>query len=333
LPHLETLRALGRLAFAAAALALVAGGGATAVRAQQSAPATVTYGILNYTAAEWPLMLAQDQGFFKKEGISVSVVSLNSPPNVINALASGAVNVAEDGTDSYIAAALHNLPIKIVAPIFAVDPYSLIVAPSITSIEQLKGKTIMLGTKQDVTAITLAAMIKPAHLTLDDFSIVVAGSTPARYQALISGNAQGSLLLSPFDLLAESQGFHTLQSGQQVLKNWLFTTLAVNEGWASGNRPAVIAMLRALREGARYGATHKQQAIASLIAYTRSSPEIAEKTYERDYVQWKVFRDDLAVTPAQLHEIAKQQIAFGVIASEPPFTTMVDTSYAAAARR
>jgi NitT/TauT family transport system substrate-binding protein len=333
MPHFAMLRALGRPAFVAAVLALVTGGGAAVVRAQQTAPANVTYGILNYTAAEWPLMLAQDQGFFKKEGISVSVVSLNSPPNVINALASGAVNVAEDGTDSYIAAVLHNLPIKIVAPIFAVDPYSLVVAPAITSIEQLKGKTIMLGTKQDVTAITLAAMIKPAHLTLDDFSIVVSGSTPARYQALVSGNAQGSLLLSPFDFLAESQGFHTLQSGQQVLKNWLFTTLAVNEGWASGNRPAVIAMLRALREGAQYGASHKPQAIAALIAYTKTTPEIADKTYERDYVQWKVFRDDLAVTPAQLDEIAKQQTAFGVIASEPPFTTMVDTSYAAAARR
>ncbi len=332
MPHLTTLRALGRAAFAAAALALVTAASTAGVRAQP-ALTNVTYGILNYTAAEWPLMLAQDQGFFKKEGISVSVVSLNSPPNVINALASGAVNVAEDGTDSYIAAVLHNLPIKIVAPIFAVDPYSLVVAPAITSIEQLKGKTIMLGTKQDVTAITFAAMIKSAHMTLDDFSIVVAGSTPARYQALVTGNAQGSLLLSPFDFLAESQGFHTLQSGQQVLKNWLFTTLAVNETWGAGNRPAVIAMLRALREGARYGATHKQQALASLIAYTKTTPDIAEKTYQRDYVEWKVFRDDLAVTPAQLHEIAKQQIAFGVIASEPPFTTMVDTSYAAAARR
>jgi NitT/TauT family transport system substrate-binding protein len=321
---------LRAVAIAAALLGLAASGALAPARAQ--ALTAVSYGILNYTGAEWPLILAQDEGFFKKAGITVSVVSLSTPPNVINALASGAVNVGEDGTDSIIAAVSRNLPIKIVAPIFAADPYSLVVAPSITSIEQLKGKTIMLGTKQDVTAITLAAMLKPYRLTLDDFSIVVAGSTPARYQALLSGNAQGSMLLQPFDLLAESQGYHILgNSGHDTLKNWLFTTLAVNTAWASANKPAVVAMIKALREGVQYGATHKAEAIKSLIAYTKTTPEIAEKTYNLYFGQWKVF-DDPAVTATQLDDIAKAQIAFGVITKAPTFAELYDGSYAAAAR-
>ena len=330
MPSLTTLR-VGVLA--AALLGLAAGGAVAPARAQAPpAPMAVSYGILNYTAAEWPLILAQDEGFFKKEGIAVSVVSLSSPPNVINALASGAVNVGEDGTDSIIAAVSRNLPLKIVAPIFAADPYSLIVSPSITSIDQLKGKTVMLGTKQDVTAITFAAMLKPHHLTLDDFSIVVAGSTPARYQALLSGNAQGSMLLQPFDLLAESQGYHVLESsGHDTLKNWLFTTLAVNTSWAAANKPAVTAMIKALREGVQYGAAHKADAIKTLIAYTKTTPEIAEKTYNLYFGQWKVF-DDPAVTAAQLDDIAKQQMAFGVITKEPTFAELYDGQYAAAAR-
>lgn len=319
-----------RVALAVALLGVAAGGPLAPARAQT--PATVNYGILNYTGAEWPLILAQDEGFFKKAGLTVNVVSLSTPPNVINALASGAVNVGEDGTDSIIAAVTHNLPLKIVAPIFAADPYSLVVSPSITSIDQLKGKTIMLGTKQDVTAITLAAMLKPYHLTLDDFSIVVAGSTPARYQALLSGNAQGSMLLQPFDLLAESQGYHVLgSSGRDTLKNWLFTTLAVNTSWGAANKPAVTAMIKALRDGVQYGATHKAEAIKTLIAYTKTTPEIAEKTYNLYFGQWKVF-DDSTVTAAQLDDIAKQQIAFGVIPKAPTFADLYDGSYAAAAR-
>jgi len=331
MPHFDPLRVIRRFGLAGALVALVATASGAPARAQAQ-PVNVSYGILNYTAAEWPLILAQDEGFFKKEGISVSVVSLSTPPNVINALASGAVNVGEDGTDSIIAAVTHSLPIKIVAPIFSANPYSLIVAPSITSIEQLKGKTIMLGTKQDVTAITLAAMIKAQHLTLDDFSIVVAGSTPARYQALLSGNAQGSMLLQPFDLLAESQGYHVLGTGHDTLKNWLFTTLAVNNAWAATNRTAVVGMIRALREGVQYGATHKQDAITTLITYTKTTPEIAEKTYDLYFNQWKVFREDLPVTAAQLDDIAKQQIAFGVITAAPTFAQLYDGSYQAAAR-
>ena len=243
---------------------LIAAATVTGARAQTT-PTDVSYGILNYTAAEWPLMLAQSQGFFAKEGINISVVSAGSPPNVINALATNGVNVAEDGTDSYIAAVSHHLPIKMIAPVFAVDPYSLMVAPSITSIEQLKGKTVVLGTKSDVTAITFGALLAPLHLTLNDFSIVVSGSTPA--------------------LLAQTQGFHALGTGQQVLKDWVFTTIAVNDGWAADHRTAIVAILRALREAVQFGATHKAEAIAALISYTHTTPEIAAKTYELDFNQ------------------------------------------------
>lgn len=302
----------------------------SAARAQT--PATkVSYGILNYTAAEWPLMLAQSKGFFAKEGVDVSVVSAGSPPNVINALATNGVNIAEDGTDSYIAAVTHKLPIKMIAPVFAVDPYSLMVAPSITSIDQLKGKTVVLGTKEDVTAITFGALLAPLHLSLNDFQIVVSGSTPARYAALQSGNAQGSMLLQPFDLLAQSQGYHSLGTGQQVLKDWVFTTLAVNQGWAAGHRSTIVAVLRALREAIQYGATHKADAVATLIQYTHATPDIAAKTYDLDFGQWKAFRPDLSVTPEQLATIAKYQIQFGVITSAPTFNEMYDGSYVTAA--
>jgi ABC-type nitrate/sulfonate/bicarbonate transport system substrate-binding protein len=311
---------------------LLTAAGVTGANAQP-APVEVSYGILNYTAAEWPLMLAQTQGFFKKEGLNITVVSAGSPPNVINALATNGVNIAEDGTDSYIAAVAHHLPIKMIAPVLAVDPYSLMVAPSITSIEQLKGKTIMLGTKQDVTAITFGAMLAPLHLTLNDFSVVTAGSTTARWAALQSGNAQGAMLLQPFDLEALAKGFHSLGSGKQVLNDWVFTTIAVNNGWAATHRAAIVGTLRALREGIQYGATHKAEAIATLISYTHSSPEIAAKTYDQDFNQWKAFRPDLNVTPEQLATIAKYQIQFGVITAAPSFADLYDGSYAEEARK
>jgi NitT/TauT family transport system substrate-binding protein len=219
-----------------------------------------------------------------------------------------------------------------IAPVFAVDPYSLMVSPSITSIEQLKGKTVTLGTKEDVTAITFGALLAPLHLTLNDFSIVVSGSTPARYAALQSGNAQGSMLLQPFDLLAQAQGYHALGTGQQVLKDWVFTTIAVNDGWAADHRTAIVAILRALREAIQFGVTHKTEAIATLISFTHTTPDIAAKTYDLDFGQWKAFGADLRVTPEQLATIAKYQIQFGVITSAPAFADMYDATYAAAAR-
>jgi len=112
------------------------------------------------------------------------------------------------------------------------------------------------------------------------------------------------MLLAAVRSACPSQGYHALGTGQQVLKDWVFTTIAVNEGWAADHRAAIVAILRALREAVQFGATHKAEAIATLISYTHTTPEIAAKTYELDFNQWKAFRADLGVTPEQLATIA-----------------------------
>src|ERR1019366_2557867 len=95
---------------------------------------------------------------------------------------------------------------------------------------------------------------------------------------------------------------------------------------------AIVAILRALREGIQFGATHNAEAIATLISYTHTTPDIASKSYDLDFVQWRAFRPDLSVTPEQLATIAKYQIQFGVLTSAPAFADMYDGSYAATAR-
>ncbi len=42
--------------------------------AAQSAPTEITFGILTPTSAEWPLFIAEAQGFYKDEGIAVTIV-------------------------------------------------------------------------------------------------------------------------------------------------------------------------------------------------------------------------------------------------------------------
>ena len=114
--------------------------------------------------------------------------------------------MADNGCDSEIAAVAHQLPIKVVAPMFGVNPYSLVVLPTIKTWADLKGKSVMLGTKQDVTAIALGTLAAAHKITLDDFQIVIGGNSTARYAGLASGNVQGAMLGQPFDLLAESKG-------------------------------------------------------------------------------------------------------------------------------
>jgi NitT/TauT family transport system substrate-binding protein len=299
----------------------------------QSAPTEVVFGELNPTAAEWPIYIAEAQGYFTDEGIKLTVVNGGSPPNVINQVATGSVEIADDGTDSEIAAIGRGLPIVIVAPQFAVDPYSLLTVPGVKTWADLKGKSVILGTKEDVTAITFGQLAAQQGLKMDDFNILVAGSTPARYAALLSGNVQGSMLLQPFDLLAEAKGMNVLGSATDLLKNWAFTCLVANRPWLAQNGPLTVKFLRAIRRGIQYGYAHQDAAVAALVQTAHVDPAIAAKAYQLDFGKWRAWDPNFKLTDAALQNVGKYQISFGVITTMPPIAKLYDGSYAAQATR
>jgi NitT/TauT family transport system substrate-binding protein len=291
----------------------------------------VTFGILTPTASEWPVYLAEAQGFYKAEGIKLTIVEGNTPPNVINMVATNGANMADNGCDSEIAAVSHGLPIKMVAPMFGVNPYSVVVLPSIKTWADLKGKSVMLGTKQDVTAIALGSLAAAHGLKLDDFSIVIGGNSTARYAGLASGNVQGALLGQPFDLLAESKGDTILATASDTIKDWAFTCVITNKDWAAKNRPLVVKVLRAIRKAIQYGYAHKDAAVAALVAVTKIDPAIAAKAWDLDFGKWKAFEPNLKFSPASVQNVGKYQISFGVIPSMPPMSELYDGSYTAEA--
>lgn len=299
-----------------------------------TAPLTeVTWGTISPQAAEWPTYIAEAQGFFKDEGLHVSVIYTGSPVNAINALATNATNMGDNGSDNLIAAISHSLPIKMIGGIFTPMPYSLVALPSIRNWADLKGKSITLATKRDVTAIVFSQMAAPHGMTIDDFSIVTGGTSNLRYAALTSGNVQAAILSQPFDLIAEAAGMHVLSSAHDAMKDWTFSSIAVNQTWAANNRPTIVKMLRALRKAIRYGYSHKDQAVALLVAEGHVDPEIAKRAYDVDFTKWHAFDEGFRFSETSLRYIEKLQTDIGALTSTPALAQVYDPTYAAEALR
>src|SRR5579875_837480 len=262
----------------------------------------VVFGELNPTAAEWPIYIAQSQGFFAAEGIKLTIVNGGSAPNVINQVSTGSVDIADDGTDSEIAAIGRGLPIVIIAPQFAVNPYSLLTVPSVKTWNELKGKSVMLGTKEDVTAISLAQLAAGHGLKMEDF-----------------------------DILAQEKGMNVLGSAADVMKNWAFTCLVSNTSWLDKNGPLAVRFLRAVRRGIEYGYAHQDTAIKVLVESAHTDSEIARKSYELDFKKWRAWDPGFSLSAAALQNVGKYQIEFGVIKTMPPIEKLYDGKYAAQA--
>jgi NitT/TauT family transport system substrate-binding protein len=293
----------------------------------QNALVEVVFGILSATSAEWPEYMAEAQGYFKDEGIKLTIVASGSPPSVIQALATGAVNLGTNGTDSVVAAISRGLPIKMIASGFGPNPYSLVVSPQIKSWADLKGKSVVLGTKQDVTALAFESLANQQKLTMDDFSIVVGGNTPARYAALQSGNVAGAMLTQPFDFEAESNGMRILASASDVIKDWQFTVIAANTDWATKNRALTVKYLRAMRRAIQYGYGNKDGAVKAMMAATKASQAIVSRAYDTDFGKWKAFSPTLAPSQAGVEAVMRSQVAFGALKVAPKFSDVFDPSF------
>jgi NitT/TauT family transport system substrate-binding protein len=304
-----------------------------AARAQTPPLIPVTFVIIAPNASEWPVLIAKQQGFFRDEGLDVSIISASTPPNVMNAVATNAANLGDTGSDTAIAAIVHGLAVKIVAPIFTVNPFALVVPPSIKSWNDLRGKGVVLASKQDVTAMSFASMAAKNRAKMDDFSITLSGDSSARYAALASGNVQGAMLAQPFDLEAEAHGMHALDTSYATMKDWMFKSVFVNSAWADANRATVVKMLRALRTAIRFGYAQREPAVAILIEATHASAAIAQSTYDLDFGTWHAFEPNLKMNERGLLNVAAAQVAFGVLTALPKIGDLYDGSFAAAAAR
>jgi NitT/TauT family transport system substrate-binding protein len=299
----------------------------------QSAPTELSVGIVSPTAVELDLFIADKQGFFRDEGLHVTLVTGGSPASVINLVSSGNVGIGADSTDSVMGAIAHGLPLKFIAPGFQTDPYTLVTVGSITDWPQLKGKRVVIGPKLDVSGISLTRMANAHHLTMDDFDTIVSTSTTARYAALMSGSVSAAMLNQPFDILAESKGAHLLSAAHDYIKAWLFEGFIVNTNWLPGNRQTAVHFLRAIRKAIQFGYSHPDDAVAILTEATHITPEVAKKTYDLNWRQWHAFDPNLRFNLDGMRAVAQGAVGSGILTSVPDLSTFYDNSVIAEAAR
>jgi ABC-type nitrate/sulfonate/bicarbonate transport system substrate-binding protein len=316
------------------ALGALAAAGPAPVRAQSSGTLTeITYGNLAPSADGWPLYIADQQGFFRDEGLHVSIVPFGGPQDLIVAVGTGAVNIGEVQTDSEIEAATHGFAMRIIAPTFKTVPYRLVVVPSITSWQQLKGVSVALGSKIGSTVIAYRRLLRAHHVDDSDFSIVVAGNSTLRLAAIRSGGVQATMLTQPSDFLAQSQGMRIFADSADVMgRDWIFSSMAVGNAWGAANRPSVVKFLRAYRRAIVFGYANRDASIDILMPFLHTDRATIERAYDLNFTKWKGFDPSLRMDTSALTSMSNALVEFGTIAKVPAIADIYDGSYVAAVR-
>ena len=127
---------------------------------------TVHVGSVDATSADLrPLHIAIKNGYFDQAGIKVDLIFSHSNASVTQQLAAGSYNIAPSaGMVDPIRAIAQGAAVAVVRLVIQAPPYALLAKPMISKIEQLKGRTIIIGGAKDITRIFTERMLQPHGL-------------------------------------------------------------------------------------------------------------------------------------------------------------------------
>jgi ABC-type nitrate/sulfonate/bicarbonate transport system substrate-binding protein len=160
---------------------------------------------------------------------------------------------------------------------------SLVVAPDIKNFGDLKGKTLSVDARTTGYAFVLFEMLRRNGLSEKDYSVETAGGMRQRWEALRERKQDGTLLSTPFNILAEGQRFNQLTRAIDVIGAYQGNVAATRRSWAQANRTKVIAFIRGYVQAIDwlYDKPNREEAIRILLKnLPQMSSELARQSYD-----------------------------------------------------
>ena len=165
--------------------------GSSTNAAANSGAVSINFGDLSPNSTLTPFYVAVDQGFFKKVGLNVTVQKFTGGgATSVAALATGAVQVASGGPTNFIGDMAKSVINGRLFGMTVDSGYDLVVSKGITSISQLKGKTIGVSGINSSDNIFLEATLAHYGISASDVTYITAGTTAERLIALSTGKIQ-----------------------------------------------------------------------------------------------------------------------------------------------
>jgi NitT/TauT family transport system substrate-binding protein len=229
-----------------------------------------------------PLWVTQEKGFFRKYGLDVQVVLIESGTTAVQSLISGEVNFAHMAGAAVMQSNLRGADAVMIAGVVNTLIFQLYTDKGISRPDQLKGKAV--GVTRFGSSTDFAMRYALERYGLDpgkDVTILQLGNVPAILAALEAGKLQGAMLSPPTTLRAKKAGFPVLADLQMLGLEYQHTGIATTRSLIKSRPELVRDFMRAYVEGIHYAKTHRKETLEILAKYLRTDDkDVLEETYE-----------------------------------------------------
>lgn len=228
------------------------------------------------------LWVAQDKGFFRKYGLEVQAILIESGTTTAQALVSGEISLAQVAGPAVIQSNLRGADTVIIAGVINTLTFQLYTERGITRPDQFKGKSVAVTRFGSATDFAMRYALDKYGLDPNkDVAILQMGNQPAQLAALEAGKVQGAMLSAPTSLRAKKMGFPMLADLQMLGLEYQHTSITTSRALLKSKPDLVRDFMRAYIEGIHYGKTHRKETLDILAKYLRTDDkEVLEDTYE-----------------------------------------------------
>lgn len=210
-----------------------------------------------------PYYYAQENGFFKAEGVEVQLNPFNGDATAMRALTAGEADVAASGVAIPLKAIEAGSRLKIVLASVPKLDYLLVAQKGIAGAKDLEGKNVGISGPGAVSYQVPLLMIKAAGGDPSKVNFVAVGGSSARTLALIAKKIDGAVLNTSFASRTFKYGhLHAIGDAARDLPNFIYVVEVATEKAVQQKRVALQAFVTATLRGARWAMQNPDAAIA-----------------------------------------------------------------------
>ena len=300
-----------------------------------SGPTTITIGLPNSSPsfANSDVAVAQAEGYFQREGLTVHVDNLSSGVPVVQGVVGGSLDIGASSIEPVVNAASAGAPVQIIGSYANKLTVDLVTPKTIVTTAELRGKRLGIQQIGAFREVMTRMIIEGAKMTTSDVTYVPSSSS-AYISELLAGEIQSGVLQEEQVLkaLKKDTKLHVLINFDQAHPDYFYGAYVVSKSWLAGHQDVAEKFLTAITEAHRFMYQNKSATVAIVAKNTAYTPSVITKAYQVLVTQEGVFPVNTGLSAARITDTIATMKQYHILTGStvPAESSLVDTAPIAA---
>src|SRR6266478_5628942 len=240
----------------------------------------IRIGVPLFPTVSYPVFIAQERGFFEKNGLKAEIIRINSEPTTYQALISGDIDATSGAPTGLVQSNIQGVPVVSLGSWDNLVSYTMVTREKVDDLSQLRGKKVGINRLGGKSSLILRVMLEDAGLnTSKDVTLLQLGGSQERLAALIRGGIDAAPVDFVFEPKMKQMGFHLVAGRKTPFMNGPIT---VTVAALKANRGKWVRFVKAYLEATQFMTTNREGSMGVLKKIIQTDEkETLENGYEQ----------------------------------------------------